>query len=115
MPTTHNPATHTDIAALAAAVVAVTVSLSLDEGIYGLISLIVSLVLIAIILAFVWPSKRAWPQSLALAAALGLAAIPGVGFFAETVKAEHPLKFVVGVDLPEDCLPLPQYLAKSKS
>ena|SRR5689334_22262537 len=98
MTVAHNPSSHTDIAALAAAVVAVTVSLFLDEGLYGLISLIVSLVLIVIIVAFVGPNKRTFFQSLALAASLGLAAIPGVGFIIETYYAPERIEFLFRQD-----------------
>jgi hypothetical protein len=112
-----SPGNHTDIAALAAAVVAVTVSLFLDEGLYGLISLIVSLVLIVIILAFVWPNKRSLLQSVALAAALGLASIPGIGFLIEAYHAPARMGFLLYADPldGQDCVSRSVYKKMAKA
>jgi len=84
----------TDVAALSAAVVAVSISTFLTPGDYEAISLVISVTVIALILGYVWPSVRSKMQSFALAAVVGVAAIPGIGFFDEAARSRAPLKYL---------------------
>jgi len=87
----------TDIAALSAGVVAVVVSLFVTPGSFGIVNLVVSFTLMAIVAGYVWPHVRRRLQSLAVAATVGLASIPAVGFVDETVRSRSPLEFLVGM------------------
>jgi hypothetical protein len=88
------PGTHVDIAALSAAVVAVTVTLFLGPGIWGIINFVVSLTLFLVIVGYVWPSLRSFMQSAAVAAALALGCIPGIGFLDEARLSHNAIKYV---------------------
>jgi hypothetical protein len=73
----------TDIAALSAGVVAVSVALFITPGTYDLMNLVISVTLLAVIVGYVLPSARGRMQSIAVATAIGLAAVPGIGFLLE--------------------------------
>jgi len=73
----------TDVAALSAGVVAAVLTLFVDPGEYGVMSLVVSFALSIVILAFVGRQSRVWEGSLAVGAILGLALVPALGFFHE--------------------------------
>ncbi|MET0632954.1 MAG: hypothetical protein ABWY92_19010, partial [Xanthobacteraceae bacterium] len=80
----------TDPAALGAGAVAIVVSLFVVPGNFGIINLVVSITLLAVIFGYVWPHRRLPLQSLAVGAAVGLASIPAIGFFDETVRFQAP-------------------------
>lgn len=90
------PQSSTDIAALSAGVVAVVVSLFVSPGIFGVVNLVVSITLFAVVLGYVWPYRRLRLQSLAVAAAVGLALIPAIGFLDETLRSRMPLIHLLG-------------------
>ena len=73
----------TDVAALSAGVVAAVLTLFVDPGEYGVMSLVVSFALAIVVLAFTWQQDRTWNRSLAVGAILGLALVPALGFFHE--------------------------------
>lgn len=73
----------TDVAALAASVVAAVLTLFVDPGEYGVMSLVVSFALSIVVVAFTWQQERTWNRSLAVGAILGLALVPALGFFHE--------------------------------
>jgi len=80
----------TDPAALGAGAVAIVVSLFVVPGNFGIINLVVSITLLAVIFGYVWPHRRLPLQSLAVGAAVGLASIPAIGFLDETVRFLAP-------------------------
>jgi hypothetical protein len=73
----------TDAAALGAAVVAVAMTVFGDPSAYDLLTLIVSVSLLALILGYIGRSTRDWPQSLAFGAVLAIIAVPILGYFVE--------------------------------
>jgi hypothetical protein len=85
----------TDVAALSAGVVAVSVSLFVAPGAYSSINLVVSATLLAIIWGYVWPRQRRLLQTLGVAAAIGLAAVPAIGFFDEAARSRDPLSYLL--------------------
>ena len=85
---------NTDIAALAAAIVAVAVSLFVAPEEFGILNLVVSLVLLLVFFAFVWPKLRSFVQSLAVAASIGFASIPAIGFLDEVARFREPIAFL---------------------
>jgi hypothetical protein len=84
----------TDIAALSAGVVAVVVSLFVSPGRYGSIGPVVSITLILVIWAYVWPHTRRLLQSIAFGCSIGLASIPAIGFFDEAARSRAPLTYL---------------------
>ena len=85
---------NTDIAALAAAIVAVAVSLFVAPEEFGILNLVVSVVLLLVFFAFVWPKPRSFLQSLSVAAAIGFAAIPAIGFLDEVARFREPIALI---------------------
>jgi hypothetical protein len=83
-----------DTAALSAGVVAVVVALFITPGMYGIVNLIISLTLVLVIVAYVWPGTRRWLQSAAVGAAIGLASLPGIGFFGETARSRDAIAHI---------------------
>lgn len=76
----------TDVAALAASILAVVLSLSNDARPYDLMSVATALTLIAIITAYIRPHARPKREmSFAYAAALSLSCIPVTGYLAELI------------------------------
>lgn len=84
-----------DIAALSAGVVAVAVTLFVAPGSYGPICVVVSVTLLAIILAYVRKNRRDLPKSLALAAAVSLMMLPAIGTFYEAARHTSPIRFLL--------------------
>lgn len=66
----------TDVAALAAGVVAVSVSMLVAPGPYDLLGAIVALTMALIIRGYVWPNPRGTNESVALGALSGIVLIP---------------------------------------
>ncbi len=87
---------HTDVAALSAGVVAVAVSLFITPGQFGIINLVISVTLSAVILAHVSIHGAAWSQSFAVAAVIGLTTLPAVGFLDEAARSRDPLSLLLG-------------------
>ena len=101
---------HTDIAAIAAAVVAVAVAMFVVTGPYDAIGAMVAITLWLIIGGYVWKHHRTIFQSVAIAALLGVIATPIIGFVLELTLAHdkwslltrsEPLNGKVGVDWRE--------------
>jgi hypothetical protein len=72
------------------------VSLFITPGSYGIVNLVISLTLVLIILAYVWPHARRPIQSAAVGAAVGLASLPGIGFFGEVAQSRAPIDQLLG-------------------
>jgi hypothetical protein len=83
-----------DTAALSAGVVAVVVTLFIAPGMYGIVNLIISITLVLVIVAYVWPHTRRWLQSGAVGAAIGLASLPGIGFVEETARSRDAIAHI---------------------
>ena len=79
---------NSDVAALSAGVVAVVLTLYIDPGEYGVMSLVISFALSIVMLAFTWRQSRGWDGSLAVGAILGLALLPALGFLHEALLRE---------------------------
>jgi hypothetical protein len=86
----------TDTAALSAGAIAVVVSLFITPGSYGIVNLLISLTLVLVIFAYVWPHARRFLQSAAVGAAVGLASLPGIGFFGEVAGSTKPIQQLLG-------------------
>ena len=70
----------TDVAALAAAVIAVSLGLLITEGRYGVESLIVGITSVSLVIGYAYGGERhRFRQSVAIACVMGLAAIPLIG------------------------------------
>ena len=85
----------TDIAALAAGVVAVAVSMFVNEGTYDILSAIVGLSLGFVIMAYVIGRPRSGFQSVAVAAVLALTSLSVIGFFADRYYSQEPINSLV--------------------
>jgi hypothetical protein len=88
----------TDIAALSAAVVAVSVASFVVSGAYDPLTFIVFLSLTVLVCAYAWNSRRTPLQSIAIAMVLGLTITPAVGSILEYNRAsdtdkEHLLRY----------------------
>jgi hypothetical protein len=95
----------TDIAALSASAVAVSVSLAVNPDEYSIVNLVVSITLFLVIVGYAGRERRVLVRSLALGAPLGLALLPGVGFFDEAARAADVLAFLRsggGGDVPSN-------------
>jgi hypothetical protein len=77
----------TDIAALAAGVVAVSVSMFVAPGPYDLNGMMVGVTLLFVLYGYVWSKSRSLAQSVALGAVVGIIALPIIGFAAEFLLA----------------------------
>jgi hypothetical protein len=81
------PERHTDVAALAAAIVAVAVAMFVTPGRYDTIGLMVAVTLSLVVGSYVWGNSRTAFQSLAVGTLLGVIAMPIVGFVVELFLA----------------------------
>ena len=77
----------TDIAALAAGVVAVSVSMFVAPGPYDLNGVMVGATLLFVLYGYVWNKYRSRAQSVALGAVVGIITLPIIGFAAEIFLA----------------------------
>ena len=90
---------HIDVAALAAAGVAVAVSSVVAEGLFGAVNVAISITLTALIFAFIWPARRNRSESFAIATVLALAAVPAFGFADEAFRSGDLHGFLFEQDL----------------
>lgn len=84
----------TDIAALSAAIIAVTVSLFVTPGEFGVINFMVSFTITTIVYGYVWYNRRGASKSVALASIISFGLIPAVGFIDEGLRSHRPIKFL---------------------
>lgn len=83
---------HTDVAALGAGVVAVAVTMLVDDGPFDLAGAIVALTLLLVNVAYVWPNPRSRRSlSAAISAVLATVSIPIVGFLLELWLSAKPV------------------------
>jgi hypothetical protein len=87
-----------DVAALSAGIVAAVLTIYIDPGEYGVMSLVVSFALAIVMFAFTWRQGRRWDGSLAVGAILALALLPALGFFHEAALREGIVRQLFKLD-----------------
>jgi hypothetical protein len=85
-----------DVAALSASAVAVSVSLFVLPGPYTLMNFVVSVTLIIILFGSLGENHRTVPKSAAIAAAIALSSLPGAGLVFEALRTGSPWHYVIG-------------------
>jgi len=85
-----------DVAALCASAVAVSVSLFVLPGPYTLMNFVVSVTLIVILFGSLGENHRTLPKSAAIAAAVALSSLPGAGFIFEAFRTVSPWHYMIG-------------------
>jgi hypothetical protein len=95
----------TDVAALAAGIVAVAVSIFTTPGPYEILGALVAAALGLLIFGYVWESNRSAPQSAAFAAVSAIIPLPIAGYTLETSMVEF-----AGYATPLDNMGQPQSL-----
>lgn len=84
----------TDVAALTAGVVAVSVTIFVTPGPFELTGALVAVTLGLVLWGYVWNSPRGTPQSIALSSVCGILAMPVLGYLLEV--------FFKATDVPSD-------------
>ena len=83
----HRKSGQTDIAALAASVVAVSVALFVVPGPFDLFGIAIALTTLMLIYGYAWPGRRERPQSAGLAGVVALSTMPIIGWALQRIPA----------------------------